>query len=260
MSEQTEEDVLLFKTYDSKPNVPHACLHTTFAFPCYLTDTAPTETTTLQALVFTYPDKIATQVELLRAQLDTLQAEVTYNRDMVKAVLELRQWESRKMGERFSQLLSDRNHARADTMSLSNQLNYLEEWIMSLYMSSNSSPHNNMLAEQIQHFVSSAPRLRERYAQDAQALESLDQARNMYGPLAEVMILGQQLQAQKMENERLKAHINAQVDDRMEAAFRSAVAAGIRHERLKDAVVLRDLRQEKQRLQRALDEQGPLKW
>ncbi|WPG97918.1 Hypothetical protein R9X50_00070100 [Acrodontium crateriforme] len=57
MSEQTEEDVLLFKNYDSSNTAVKHCLHTAFDLPSdQIPASAPTrESIEVRALVFTYP-------------------------------------------------------------------------------------------------------------------------------------------------------------------------------------------------------------
>lgn len=91
-----------------------------------------------------------------------------------------------------------------------------------------------------------------RLGQDQQAYQNLVQSMNMYGPEAEMLVLRQQLQAQYAENERLKAEMNARVEDKMNEAFGSALRLAVDQERGKDNAVIEDLRQQIQRLQMAL--------
>ncbi|KAG9654767.1 hypothetical protein KCU64_g6996, partial [Aureobasidium melanogenum] len=260
MSEQAEEDVLLFKTYDSDPSVPStACFRTMFDVPNNPADTPPSRMVEIQALVFTHP--VSKQVahhlktdatESLKRKSKVLSDELSHHQALVRAGLDLRQWESSNTAERMRHLISDRDHSRAEALSLSMQLNYLESWIMHLYMSCSSVSPYDPVFEQLQRFVCSTPRLCGRFGQDQQAYQSLVQSVNMYGPDAEILMLRQQLQAQYAENERLKVQMNARVEDKMNEAFDSALQLAVDHERGKDSVVIEGLRQEIQRLQMAL--------
>ncbi|KAI5266191.1 hypothetical protein E4T47_08320 [Aureobasidium subglaciale] len=171
------------------------------------------------------------------------------------AVLDLRQWESSKTAQRMRHLISDRDHSRAETISLSSQLNYMEDWIMDLYVSYTMLPSNELMMSHSWHFICSIPRLRGRVVPDEQAYQSLEQSVSLYGADAEVLLLRQQLQAQCAENERLESQINAQVEGRMDEVFDSAVRLAVEHERGKDKVVIKGLRQENQRLRVALEMQ-----
>jgi hypothetical protein len=75
----------------------------------------------------------------------------------------------------------------------------------------------------------------------------------LYGPDEEILLLRQQLQAQCEENERLKAGINAQVEDEASKAFVSAVRTAVKYERRKDDAIIERLRQEIQRLHMVLE-------
>ncbi|KAG9614380.1 hypothetical protein KCV04_g16597, partial [Aureobasidium melanogenum] len=260
MSEQAEEDVLLFKTYDSDPSVPStACFRTMFDVRNTPAETPPSKTIEIQALVFTHPvnKQLAHHLEpdetkSLKQKIKVLSDELSHHQALVRAGLDLRQWESSNTAERMHHLISDRDHSHAEALSLSMQLNYLESWIMHLYMSCGSvSPYDPMF-EQLQRFVCSTPRLRGRLGQDQQTYQNLMQSMNMYGPDAEILMLRQQLQAQYAENERLKVQVNARVENKMNEAFSSALQLAVDHERGKDSVVIEDLRQEIQRLQEAL--------
>lgn len=261
MSEQAEEDILLFKIYDSDHGMPSTtCLRTTFDIPGKPTETLP-KTIEIQALVFTRPvskqfaqvQDPGEEVELLKRKVTTLSDEIAQNQAFIRAGLDLRQWESSKTAERIRHLISDRDHSRAETLSLSMQLNYLEEWITNLYMTWSSLSHYDPLVERMQHLIFSTPRLRQRLGQDQQAHLSLVQSMGLYGPDAEILLLRQQLQAQYAENKRLKARINAQVEDRTNEAFDSALQMAVENERGKDDVVIEDLRKEIQRLHMALE-------
>jgi hypothetical protein len=120
-------------------------------------------------------------------------------------------------------------------------------------MSWSSSSHYNPLVDQMQHLISSSPRLHQRLGQDQQAHISHVQSMGLYGPDAEILLLRQQLQAQYAENKRLEARINAQVEDGMNDAFVSALQTAVKHERRKDNAVIEDLRQEIQKLNMALE-------
>ncbi|KAG9547339.1 hypothetical protein KCU71_g16471, partial [Aureobasidium melanogenum] len=190
--------------------------------------------------------------ESLKQKIKVLSDELSHHQALVRAGLDLRQWESSNTAERMRHLISDRDHSRAEALSLSMQLNYLESWIMHLYMSCSSVSPYDQVFEQLQRFVCSTPRLYGRLGHDQQAYQNLVQSMNWYGPDAEIMMLRQQLQAQFAENERLKAQMNARVEGRMNEAFDSALQLAVDHERNKDGIVVEDLRQEIQRLQEAL--------
>ncbi|KEQ98898.1 hypothetical protein AUEXF2481DRAFT_1729 [Aureobasidium subglaciale EXF-2481] len=185
----------------------------------------------------------------------SLPGETSHDQELARAVLDLRQWESSKTAERMRHLVSDRDHSRAETISLSSQLNYMEDWIMGLYVSYSVLPSNELMIGYMWHLICSIPRLRGRVVQDEQAYQSLEQSVSLYGADAEVLLLRQQLQARCAENERLKSQINAQVEGRMDEVFDSAVRLAVEHERGKDEVVIKDLRQENQRLRVALETQ-----
>jgi hypothetical protein len=261
MSEQAEEDVLLFKTYDSDQSVSSTtCLRTTFDIPNTSIET-PVKTIEIQALVFTHPisnlvaddRQSEEEIELLKKKITLLSDEISESHALVRAGLDLRRWESKTTAERIRHLTSDCDHSRAETLSLSMQLNYLEDWITNLYMSWSSSSHYNPLVDQMQHLICSSPRLHQRLGQDQQAHISHVQSMGLYGPDAEILLLRQQLQAQHAENKRLEARINAQVEDGMNDAFVSALQTAVKHERRKDNTVIEDLRQEIQRLNMALE-------
>ncbi|KAH0148188.1 hypothetical protein KCU67_g11550, partial [Aureobasidium melanogenum] len=260
MSEQAEEDVLLFKTYDSDLSVPStACFRTMFDVPNTPAETPSSKAIEIQALIFTHPvsKQLARHLEpdeneSLKQKIKVLSDELSHHQALVRAGLDLRQWESSNTAERMRHLISDRDHSRAEALSLSMQLNYLESWIMHLYMSCSSVTPYDQVFEQLQRFVCSTPRLYERLGHDQQAYQNLVQSMNWYGPDAEIMMLRQQLQAQFAENERLKAQMNARVEGRMNEAFDSALQLAVDHERNKDGIVVEDLRQEIQRLQEAL--------
>jgi hypothetical protein len=261
MSEQAEEDVLLFKIYDSDQSVSSTtCLRTTFDIPNTSIE-APVKTIEMQALVFTHPinnlvadvRQSEEEVELLKKKITLLSDEISESHALVRAGLDLRRWESKTTAERMRHLTSDRDHSRAETLSLSMQLNYLEDWITNLYMSWSCSSHYNPLVDQMQHLICSSPRLHQRLGQDQQAHISHVQSMGLYGPDAEIILLRQQLQAQLAENERLKARMNARVKDRRDEAFVSALQTAVKHERRKDNAVIEDLRQEIQRLHLALE-------
>jgi hypothetical protein len=261
MSEQAEEDVLLFKVYDSDQSVSSTtCLRTSFDIPDTSSET-PVKTIEMQALVFTHPisnlvadvRQSEEEVELLKKKITLLSDEISERHALVRAGLDLRRWESKTTAERMRHLTSDRDHSRAETLSLSMQLNYLEDWITNLYMSWSCSSHYNPLVDQMQHLICSSPRLHQRLGQDQQAHISHVQSMGLYGPDAEIILLRQQLQAQLAENERLKARMNARVKDRRDEAFVSALQTAVKHERRKDNAVIEDLRQEIQRLHLALE-------
>lgn len=166
MSEQAEEDVLLFKTYDNDPSVPStACLRTMFDIPNVPTNTPSSKTIEIRALVFTHPvsKQAARHLEpdetaSLEKKIKVLSDELSHNQALVRAGLDLRQWESSNTAERMRHLISDRDHSRAEALSLSMQLNYVENWIMHLYTSwSFVSPYDPMF-EQMQRFICSTPR------------------------------------------------------------------------------------------------------
>lgn len=106
MSEQAEEDVLLFKTYDSNQAASSkACLRTAFNIPDPSGSKSCSRAIEIQVLVFTHPiDEQTThahqvkEVETLRKELGTLSNDVLHNQDVVRAVLDLRQWESLEGG------------------------------------------------------------------------------------------------------------------------------------------------------------------
>ncbi|KAG9667831.1 hypothetical protein KCU99_g8745, partial [Aureobasidium melanogenum] len=260
MSEQAEDDVLLFKTYDSDPSVPStACFRTMFDVPNTPAETPSSKAIEIQALIFTHPvsKQLAHHLEpdeneSLKQKIKVLSDELSHHQALVRAGLDLRQWESSNTAERMRHLISDRDHSRAEALSLSMQLNYLESWIMHLYMSCSSVSPYDQVFEQLQRFVCSTPRLHGRLGHDQQAYQNLVQSMNWYGPDAEIMMLRQQLQAQYAENERLKAQMNARVEGRMNEAFDSALQLAVDHERNKDGIVIEDLCQEIQRLQEAL--------
>ncbi|THZ07718.1 hypothetical protein D6C95_01886 [Aureobasidium pullulans] len=268
MSEQAEEDVLLFKTYDSNQAASSkACLRTAFNIPDPSGSNSCSKAIEIQVLVFTHPNDEQTthvhqvkEVETLRKELGTLSNDVLHNQDVVRAVLDLRQWESLKAAEQMHHLASDRDHSRAESQSLSKQLNYLEEWIMGLYMSCSLSSEETDTVEQLRHFICSTPRLRERFSQDEQAYQSMRQSMNLFGADAELMLLRQQLYAQCRETERLAANIDAKVESKMDEGFQAAVQTAVKQERSKDEFVIQDLRQENQRLRQALAEMSALDW
>ena len=135
MSEQSEEDVLLFKTYDSDESVSSTtCLRTTFELPNTPAETL-SKTIEIQALIFTHPvskedvqhRQSEEEVELLKRRITILSDEISQSQALVRAGLNLRQWESSKTAEQMRHLISDRDHSRAESLSLSMQLNYLED-------------------------------------------------------------------------------------------------------------------------------------
>lgn len=261
MSEQSEEDVLLFKTYDSDESVSSTtCLRTTFELPNTPAETL-SKTIEIQALIFTHPvskedvqhRQSEEEVELLKRRITILSDEISQSQALVRAGLNLRQWESSKTAEQMRHLVSDRDHSRAESLSLSMQLNYLEDWITSLYMLWGSSSHYDPLVESMQHLIYSTPRLRQRLGQDQQAHLSLVQSMSLHGPDAETLLLRQQLQAQYAENRRFKARINVQIEEGMNRVFNSTLQKAIEQERGKDDAVIEDLRQEIQRLHMALE-------
>ncbi|CAD0093680.1 unnamed protein product, partial [Aureobasidium vineae] len=266
MSEQAEEDVLLFKTYDSDQSVPATTyLRTTFDIPNTPTDTI-SKTIEIQALVFTHPvnKQVSNDGQLeekdiqsLKRKISALSDEVSHNQALVRAGLDLRQWESSKTAERIHHLISDRDHSRAETLALSMQLNYLEDCVANFYMSWSSSCHQDALVGQMQHLICSTPRLRQSLGQDQQAHLSLVQSMNVYGPDAEMLLLRQRLQAQCAENERLKVQINTRVEDKMNEAFSSALQVAVKNERGQDNVVIEALRQEIYRLHLSLEAKTP---
>jgi hypothetical protein len=193
------------------------------------------------------------ELEVLRSKIETLSYHLSHNQHLVRAILDLRQWESMRTAERMRHITSDRDHSRAETSSLSSQLKYLEEWIAELYTYVNCSPHNNNdIFQKLEQLIWSLPRLRERVGQDEQAYQSLKQAGGLYGPEAELLLLRQQLHAQSVENDRLKAQMNDRVEAKMDQVFKTTLQTAIEVERRKDAFVINDLRREKQRLMLAL--------
>jgi hypothetical protein len=258
MSEQAEEDVLLFKTYDSDQSVPSTtCLRTTFDIP-NLTTEAVCQTIEIQALIFTHPvsKQVAharqseEEVELLKTRITILSDKISQSQAFVKAGVDLRQWESKQIAEQIRHLISDRDHSRAEAFSLSMQLFYLEDWIARFYTSWSSTSHYDPSVEYMQRLICSIPRLRQRLGRDEQVYPSYVQS---IEPDAEILMLRQQLQAQHEEIEGLKAGINAQVDDETSTAFVPAVQTVVKHERRKDDAIIEGLRQEIQRLHMALE-------
>jgi len=261
MSEQAEEDVLLFKTYDSDKRQPSTtCLRTTFDVPNTPTETL-FETIEIQALIFTHPvsKQVAhdrqseEEVELLKRKVTSLSDEISESQALIRAGLDLRQWEPSKTAEQMRHLIFDRDHARAESLSLSMQLNYLEDWITNLYMSWGPSCHYGPLVERLQHLICSTPRLHQRLGQAQQAHVSLVQSMSLYGPDAEILLLHQQLQAQHAENKGLKARINAQVEDGMDEVFDSTLQMAVENERRRDDAVAIGLHQEIRRIHVALE-------
>lgn len=241
----------MFKAYDSDKSLPSTtCLRTTFDIP-----NTPTETVSgaidIQLLIFTHPasKQIAhdrqseLEIESLKRRITILSDEVSQSQALVRAGLNLRQWESSKTAEQMRHLVSDRDHSRAESLSLSMQLKYLEDWITNLYMWLCSSPHYEPLVERMQYLICSTPRLHQRLGQNQQAHINFAQSMGLYGPDAEVLLLRQQLQAQCAENRRLKARLNPQIEDAMSEALDRT-----QHERGEDDAVIEDLRREVKRL------------
>lgn len=121
MSEQAKEDVLLFKTYDSDKSQPSTtCLRATFDIPNTPTDRL-SETTEIQALIFTHPvskqvahdQQSEEEVEMLKRKIASLSDEISESQALIRAGLNLRQWESSKTAEQMRHLISDCDHARA---------------------------------------------------------------------------------------------------------------------------------------------------
>ncbi|KAH0287006.1 hypothetical protein M436DRAFT_78758 [Aureobasidium namibiae CBS 147.97] len=261
MSEQAEKDVVLFKTYDSDKSQPSStCLRATFDIPNTATDML-SETIEIRALIFTHPvskqvahdQQSEEEVEMLKRKITSLSDEISESQALIRAGLNLRQWESSKTAEQMRHLISDRDHARTESLSLSMQLNYLEDWITNLYMLWGPSCHYDPLVERLQHLISSTPRLYQRLGQTRQAHASLVQNMGMYGPDVEILLLRRQLQAQHTENKRLKARIKAQVEDGMDEVFDSTLQTTVEYERGRDDSVIEGLRWEMQRLHEALE-------
>ncbi|KAI4849391.1 hypothetical protein E4T44_03382 [Aureobasidium sp. EXF-8845] len=258
MSEQAEDDVLLFKTYDSDQNVPSTtCLRTTFDIP----DTTPetvSQSIEVQALIFTHPVSEQTvhtrqseeEVELLKRRVTVLLDEISQSQAFVKAGVDLRQWESKQIAEQMRHLISDRDHSRAEAFSLSMQLFYLEDWIARFYTSWSSTSHYDLSVEHMQRLICSIPRLRQRLGRDEQVYPSYVQS---MGPDAEIPLLRQQLQAQHEVIEGLKVGIHARVEDEASEAFVLALQTAVKHERRKDDAIIEELHQEIQRLHVALE-------
>lgn len=191
---------------------------------------------------------------MLRRRITVLSDEISQSQEFVKAGLDLRQWESRNTAEQIRRLISDRDHSRAEVLSLSMQLVYLENWITNICIAWSSSSHFDPMLERMQHLICSTPRLRQRLGQDEQAYPNRVQSR---GPDAEILLLHQQLQAQHEEIEGLKTGIDAQVEDETSEAFVFAVQTAVKHERRKYDVIIEELRQEIRRLHVALEAKIP---
>jgi hypothetical protein len=215
MSEQTEEDVPLFKTYDSDQSVPSTtCLRTTFNIPNTTTETV-SQTIEVQALIFTHPVSEQTaqarqsgeEVKMLRRRITVLSDEISQSQAFVKAGLDLRQWESRNTAEQIRRLISDRDHSRAEVLSLSMQLVYLENWITNIYIAWSSSSHFDPTLERMQHLICSTPRLRQRLGQDEQAYPNHVQSR---GPEAEILLL-HRLNTKRLRGSRLASMLRSKM-------------------------------------------------
>ncbi|KAH0351424.1 hypothetical protein KCU83_g4387, partial [Aureobasidium melanogenum] len=243
MSEQAEEDVLLFKTYDSDPSVPcTACFRTKFDVPNTSAETPSSKTIEIQALVFTHP--VSKQVachlesdetESLKRKIKVLSDELSQHQALVRAGLDLRQWESSNTAERMCHIISDRDHSRAEALSLKHAAQLSREL-----------DHASI------HVVQSCITLRPggRTVAASCMFDAEITWTSRPGP-AGIPKPGTEYELYA-ENERLKVQMNARVENKMNEAFGSTLQLAVDHERGKDSVVIEDLRQEIQRLQEAL--------
>ena len=196
----------------------------------------------------------------LRTKLSALEDEMRQNKEFIQAVLDLRKWESEKAAEGMDRLLSDREHSRAETITLSTHMSLLEEQVMGLYVDSNASPPNDTLVKKLQHLISTSPRLSARLPEHRDSRESLKHAKKLYGPDAELLLLREQLEAQRAENRELRVEMDARAEGKKDQKFRAEVEEAVRQERLKDAFVVRSLTKENQELRKALEWKDVLKW
>ncbi|KAK4547112.1 hypothetical protein LTR36_001333 [Oleoguttula mirabilis] len=289
MSEQAEEDVLLFKNYDSDPNVSAMPLHTAFDLPADLIPKgAPTrESIEVRALIFTYPSNgrrpsgaaaphpLAEALQQGNLKLlddehsitDRLRTDIDEAAEVKDAVLLLRRQEIRRL-ERLNDALtrerdglqSDLTKANSERNRVNTELVYLQKQVAI------QTPRIEALETEVQHLrqqlSQSFPDLRmqlngasrrladTRMQEASRARAGTDGFNSDHGRDAtEKTLLLQTIQRQEFEVQRWKAEALGKGSEAVSRSWQGSVDEAVRKEREKDAWVIGSLRRELEQLE-----------
>lgn len=281
MSEQDEEDVLLFKNYDSDREVrARHCLHTAFDVPPeYIPPNAPTrESIEVRALVFTYPPALSRpdsptmrqraldmpqplasalqkgqlqRVDQQESTIHMLRHELEQAKRAQEEILSLRRREMEEAKERQERLLAERDRARADLKELSRSLKSLDNQLRTLKTRNpqSSDKPGTSIEEQLQRCVSDNAALRERLEKrERNEMDGLMQAGELYGADAEKALLNQRIEMVEGEYHKWRNEALGKGSLSVSSVWQASVDEAVRKERTKDEYVIQDLRREIERL------------
>lgn len=265
MSEQDEEDVVLFKNYDSDKRVaaPH-CLHTAFNVPerMIVPGTPTRESIEVRALVFTHPKENGPLSEasrihraaptpqplaesLQRSELKSIEVSdgITYisHQDLERAVSD-RDSIIFNLRQDLDDIKEEKEAMTVHRDEVCKQLDHVR--------AQNGILHQNVCALNSEL---SASRSREQNRLKDES-DGLAEARNVYGPDAEMILLRQRIEKQQAEIQALKAEALYKGSNTVSKCWQASVDEAIRREREKDSFVIDDLRHQIQQLQTAVQQ------
>lgn len=282
MSEQAEEDVLLFKNYDSDRDVAaRHCLHTAFDLPPEVVPAgAPSrESIEVRALVFTYPhdmqppdsptlrqqrmatpqpladalqqgqlqrvDRKETIIHMLRQELD----QATKAKE---AILSLRFKELETAKETQRHLCSDRDHARAEVRALLERLRKVGESLTETRDAQEKKP-DSLLWEEMRAHVNENVRLRQELSETkATEASSLAEAKALIGDGAEKQLLRNHIETMEREVAKWREEATGRATLAISEIWKADVDEAVRREREKDKILIESLRKEVARLRAEL--------
>lgn len=283
-SEQAEEDVLLFKNYDSATNVKaRYCLHTAFDVPPdVIPPGAPTrESIEVRALIFTYPIRgrrpsgpiqhpLALTLE--QGQLrhlddehisitDRLRTDIDEGNEIKDAVLLLRKHEIRRLEGERDALINERNGLIGDLMAANSERD------KALYAQFTTEEQVKIQAASLEalqaevnylkmELSQSHPELRRQLngasrelvdVRMHKATRSRGESDNMQTDREKTLLL-QTIDRQEQEIQKWKAEAMGKGDEAVSRSWQGGVDEAVRREREKDAFVVKALQEEIERL------------
>ncbi|KXT08861.1 hypothetical protein AC579_6754 [Pseudocercospora musae] len=261
-SEQDEEDVLLFKNYDSAAHVlAKTCLHTAFDLP---PETVPTgsptrESIEVRALIFTYPEQgrrpsimewpaqhpLAESLErgMLRrvddehSITDRLRTDIDEGNEVKDAVLLLRRQEIRRLEAVQRTMAQEREHFMSQIDIQTRQIASLEKVVQNLSRSLERGQPE--LVEQISR--SSKELLGVQPGHEAAPLIVPEAQTIAAGEPGERSRLHEQIEALKAETQRWRYQALSKGSGVISESYQAAVDEAVRREREKDAFVISNL-------------------